>query len=210
MNLNAKCKICRRAGVKLFLKGERCMSPKCAMIKKPYPPGQKAKARRVSISEYGKELKEKQKLKNWYNLKETQFRKYVKDILNKKSRKEDASVLLIQKLEKRLDNVIFRLGFAVSRIQARQLLTHKHFLVNGKSNNLPGYQVKKGDQINIRPSSLKKPVFQNLSNNIKKYQAPVWLDLDIKKIQGKVVEEPSLDDAGAPVEMSAIFEYYSK
>jgi small subunit ribosomal protein S4 len=197
-------------GAKLFLKGERCMSPKCAMIKKPYPPGQKAKARRVNVSEYGKELKEKQKLKNWYNLGETQFKKYVKDILNKKSRKEDASVLLTQKLEKRLDNVILRLGFASSRTQARHLLTHKHFYVNGKSNNLPSYQVKKNDEITLRPSSLKKPVFQNLSNNIKKIQPPAWLNLDIEKIQGKVVGEPCLEDAGAPVEMSAIFEYYSK
>ena len=197
-------------GAKLFLKGERCMSPKCAMIKKPYPPGQKAKARRVNVSEYGKELKEKQKLRNWYNLSETQFKKYVKGILGKKSRKEDASVLLTRKLEKRLDNVIFRLGFAASRVQARHLLTHKHFYVNGKSNNLPSYQVKKGDEITLRPSSMKKPVFQNLSNDIKKTQPPAWLDLDIEKIQGKVVSEPGLEDAGAPVEMSAIFEYYSK
>ncbi len=186
------------------------MSPKCAMVKKPYPPGQKSKIRRVSASEYGKQLKEKQKLKNWYNLSETQLRRYVKDILSKKNREGDASVLLIQKLEKRLDNVIFRLGFAASRIQARQLLTHKHFLVNGKSINLPGYQVKKGDKINIRPSSLKKTVFQDLPKSIKKHQTPAWLDLDVEKIQGKVVKEPCLDDAGVPVEISAIFEYYSK
>ena len=195
---------------KLFLKGDRCMSPKCAMVKKPYPPGQKAKNRRINISEYGKELKEKQKLRNWYNLSEAQFKKYVKNILSKKNRKQEASVLLTQKLEKRLDNVIFRIGFASSRVQARHLLSHKHFYVNGKSNNFPAYQVEKNDKITLRPASLKKPIFKNLQNDIKKMKLPEWLDLDIEKIQVKVIGEPVPEDSVAPVEMSAIFEYYSK
>lgn len=186
------------------------MSPKCAMVKKPYPPGQKARDRRPNLSEYGKELKEKQKLKNWYNLGEVQFKRYVKDILNKKNRKQDASVLLTQKLEKRLDNVIFRMGFASSRSEARHLLSHKHFCVNGKSNNLPSYQVRKNDEITVRQSSLKKPVFQNFLKNIKKVKAPQWIEFNGEKIQGKIVREPEIEEAGAPVEMSAIFEYYSK
>lgn len=126
-----KCKICRRAGVKLFLRGERCFSTKCAMIKRPYPPGKRIKKRK-SLSEYGKELKEKQKLKNWYNLSEEQFSKYVKKALGKRGKVEDARTFLMKELESRFDNVIFKLGWASSRSQAQQMVSHQHFLVNGK------------------------------------------------------------------------------
>lgn len=208
MMQNTKCKICRRLGVKLFLKGEKCLSPKCPILKKPYPPGQKRKKRMSPLSEYGKELREKQKLKNWYNLKERQFRKYVKETLAQRGKVEDATVLLIRKLESRLDNVVFRLGFTPSRPQARQLISHGHFLVNKRAVNIPSYQVKKGDKISFR--SAKKTVFQNLPALLKKYQPPSWLELNIEKLEGKIKDLPSLEEVAPPSEIPAIFEYYSR
>lgn len=205
-----KCKICRRLGVKLFLKGERCLSPKCSMVKRPYPPGMRRKRRRGNISEYGKELSEKQKLKNWYNLSERQFRKYVKEVLGKRGKVESAGSLLIKKLENRLDNVVLRLGFASSRAQARQIISHNHFLVNGKRVNISAYQVKKGDCIALCPGSRKKVVFQNLLTILKKHKPPSWITLDAEKLEGKIIGEPSLEEAVPPAEISAIFEFYSR
>lgn len=207
---NAKCKICRRVGVKLFLKGEKCLSPKCPMVTKPYPPGQKRKRRRRGFSEYGKELQEKQKLKNWYNLGERQFRNYVKQVLGKRGKVEDAGALLIKKLESRLDNVVFRLGFASSHTQGRQIIGHGHFLVNGKKINIPSYQVKKGDIISLASVSRKKVIFQHLPSILKKHRPPSWLELNVEKLEGKVIKEPSLEEAAPPAEISAIFEYYSR
>ena len=208
--INSKCKICRRLGVKLFLKGEKCLSPKCPLVKKPYPPGQKGKRRVRALSEYGKELREKQKLKNWYNLKERQFRKYVKETLKKRGRAGDTATLLIKILEGRLDNIVFRLGFASSRGLARQLISHRHFLVNGKVVNIPSFFVKKGDKIKIRPTSAKKTIFRNLSAILKKSKTPAWLELNIEKLEGKVMGEPTLEEVAPPVEISSIFEYYSR
>jgi len=207
---NNKCKICRRLGVKLFLKGERCFSPKCPMIKRPYPPGQKRKRRPKALSEYGKELKEKQKLKNWYNLEERQFRRYVKEILSRKQRKEDAATTLIRKLENRLDNVVFRLGIASSRKKARQLISHRHFLVNGKIVNIPSFEVKKGNVITVSSKVRKKIVFQNLPTLLKKYKPPSWLKLNVEKLEAEVISQPSLEEAAPPVEVPLIFEYYSR
>ncbi len=186
------------------------MSPKCPMIKKSYPPGQKSKRRTRRLSEYGQELAEKQKLKNWYNLRERQFRKYVKAVLGKRGKVEDASHLFISKLESRLDNVVFRLGFALSRSQARQLVSHGHFLVNGKPINIRSYSVKKGDIIQISPLSQKKAIFQNLPVLLKNHQPPSWLKLDVKNLKGTVIGLPTLEEVAPPVEISAIFEYYSR
>lgn len=208
--INSKCKICRRLGVKLFLKGERCLSPKCAFVKKPYPPGKKGKKRVKALSEYGKELREKQKLKNWYNLGERQFRKYIKETLSKRGKIEDAADFLVKHLEVRLDNVVFRLGFTQSRTQARKLIGQCHFLVNGRPINVPSYQLKKGDKISIRPKSRGKTIFQNLPTLLKKYQPSSWLELNIEKLEGKVTKEPSLEEVAPPAEISAIFEYYSR
>ena len=205
-----KCKICRRLGVKLFLKGERCLSQKCPIITKPYPPGEKGKRRTRQSSEYGKELSEKQKLRNWYNLRERQFRKYVKEVLEKRGKVEDAGTLLIRKLESRLDNVVFRMGFTSSRVQARQIVNHGHFLVNEKKVNIPSYQVKKGDKISLRVSSHKKTIFQNIPTILKKYQAPSWIKINIEKLEGEIVGQPNLEEAAPPAEISTIFEYYSK
>lgn len=202
MMLNSQCKICRRLGVKLFLKGDKCLSPKCPLIKKPYPPGQKRKKRPRALSEYGKELREKQKLKKWYNLREKQFRKYVKG--------NSSPSLLIETLESRFDNVIFRLGLATSRSQARQFVSHGHFLINGRPVNIPARQLKKGEIISINPASQKKKIFSNLVPSLKKHRAPTWLKLNAEKLTGEVIGKPTLEEAVPPVEISAIFEYYSR
>jgi len=211
---NEKCKICRRLGMKLFLKGERCLSQKCPIVRRSYPPGirgkRRGKRRLVPLSEYGKELGEKQKLREWYNLKERQFKKYVKEVMEKRGRVEDIGELLIEKLERRLDNVIFRLGLASSRIQARQLVSHSHFLVNGRVINIPSYQLKKGDKIRLCPSSLKKTIFRNLILTLKKHKPPSWLKLDAEKIEGEIIGKPSIAEAAPPAEISAIFEFYSR
>jgi len=199
------------------------------MVRRAYPPGLKRKRRIKAVSEYGKELNEKQRLKNWYNLKERQFRKYVKEVLGKRLRssrrsplkggslgkEEDAAALLIKTLESRLDNVIFRLGFANSRTQAKQLVSHGHFLVNGKLIDASSYQVKKGDVITLKIQKIKEnrvPAerVQNLKNLLKRYKTPRWLELNVEKLEGKVTGEPTLEEAAPPVEISAIFEYYSR
>lgn len=209
MVLDSKCKRCRRLGQKLFLKGERCFSPKCPIIKRPYPPGKKGKRRASPLSEYGRELREKQRLKVWYNLREAQLRKYVKEVLRKRGKGETAN-LLIKKLESRLDNLVFRFGFAVSRSQARQLVSHGHFLVNGKRVKSPSYQVKKGDKITILPQKRGKKIFQSLNSFLKKYQPSSWLKLDKEKLEGEVIGEPTLEEVAPPVEISSIFEFYSR
>ena len=182
------------------------------MVKRPYTPGfqGRTRKRRRTVSEYGRQLKEKQKLRNFYNLKEYQFKKYVKQVLAKRARTTDAQTLLIQKLEKRLDNVVFRSGFADSRPKARQLVSHCHFLVNGKRVNIPSYKVSKGDKIQVAASSQKKIFFQNAAILLKKHQAPDWLKLDIKKWQAEIIKEPDFEGAAVPAEISAIFEYYSR
>ena len=202
------CKICRRLGVKLFLKGEKCFSPKCPMLRRPYPPGQKGKRRLGPPSEYSLLLKEKQKLKKWYNLDENQFKKYVKEVLAK--REENMPELLIKKLEGRLDNTVFRLGFAVSRKQARQLVSHGFFLVNGRPVNFPAFQVKKGDVISVKPTKMKKEFVSNLKATLKKQRPPSWLRLDAEKLEGKIISEPNLAEAAPPADIPSIFEFYSK
>ena len=180
------------------------------MVKRAYPPGEKPKKRRSSLSEYGKELKEKQKLKNWYNLDEKQFSRYVKKVLEKRGKVEDAGDLLIKKLESRFDNIVFRLGWAPSRSQARQLISHKHFLINGKIVNIPSCELKKGDKITFRDSSKKLNIFKELPAALKKYQVPAWLALNIEKLEAEIKGEPSIEESGSPVEISVVFEYYSR
>jgi len=206
-----QCKICRRTGQKLFLKGDKCFSPKCPYTRRPYPPGQRAKRRRGGgISEYGKELIEKQKLRNYYGLSEKQFKKYIKEILEKRGKVEDTALELIKKLEKRLDNVVFRAGLAESRSQARQLVSHSHFLINKKSVNIPSYQVKKGDILLIKENKKDNTFFKRVSTTIQKAENPSWIKLNKEKVSAEISGEPSMDDLGAPVEISAIFEYYSR
>ena len=197
-------------GQKLFLKGEKCFSPKCPFLKRPYPPGQKKKRRGGNLSEYGRELIEKQKMRNWYGLSEKQFKGYIKEILEKRGRVEDASLVLIRNLEKRLDNVIFRLGLASSRSQARQLVSHSQFLVDKKPVNIPSFQVKKGNEISLKEQKKGKEYFKKISLVAAKIQPPSWLIFDKEKMIAKVVAEPSFEDSGVPAEIHSIFEFYSR
>lgn len=204
------CKICRRLGTKLFLKGEKCNSPKCPVVRKSYPPGEKGKkGSRRRLSEYGRELREKQKLKNFYGLKESKFRNYVEEVLEKRGT-TNSSQLLIEKLETRLDNVVFRLGLASSRAEGRQLISHGHFMVNDRKVDIPSYQVEEGDKISIKDSSKKKKVFKNLPTKLKNYEAPSWLVVHKQKLEGEVEGKPSLEEISIPVKVSSIFEFYSR
>lgn len=204
------CKICRRLGDKIFLKGDKCSSPKCSFIRRPFPPGPKKKRRSRSLSEYAKELREKQKLKKQYGLSERQFCKYVQGILKKRGKVEDAALLLIRKLENRLDNVIFRLGLAKSRKEARRLVSHSHFLVNSKTINIPSFSVKKGIVISLKENKKNKPFFKNIAAALKNYQPPLWLKLDKEKLGGEVIGEPLLEDVGSTVDISTIFGFYAR
>lgn len=210
-NMETKnCKICRRLGEKLFLKGERCMSAKCAMIKRPFPPGQKPKKRRGAFSEYGKELREKQKMKRWYNLSERQMEKYVNDVAEKRAKTENVADALIEKIESRLDNVVFRLGLAKSRAQASKLVSHGHFMVNGRKVDIPSYEVKTGDIISIRPGSKKKEPLKDLDALMKNYKLPKWLEFNKETGEGKFVKKPGSADVQLPVEIATLFEHYSR
>jgi len=204
------CTICRRIGQKLFLKGEKCISPKCPLIKRPYPPGIKGKRGKRRLSDYGKELFEKQKMRDFYGISERQFKTYVKNILKRRGKVEDTALELVKKLEKRLDNVVFRMGLASSRMEARQLVSHSHFLVNGKPVNIPSYQLKKGDVISFREQKKGKPFFKKISLTLKKTQPPSWLKVDREKIKGELIGEPSFKDSGVPAEIPSIFEFYSR
>lgn len=207
---NDKCKICRRAGQKLFLKGERCFGQKCAAVRRPYAPGKKGKRRTKNLSEYGRELREKQSLRNWYGLREQQFKNYVRATLAKKGKAENLGLMLMKSLESRLDSVVFRLGFATSRVLARQLVSHNNFLVNGKPVNIPSYQVKKGDVIVVAPRKVKKVYFQGILPGLKKHKAPTWLVLNADKMEGKMTDEMKMEEINPPGEIESIFEYYAR
>jgi len=205
-----QCRICRRVGQKLFLKGERCFSPKCAVSKRPYPPGPQKKKRSGAASEYKRALIEKQKLKNWYGLSEHQFKKYVKNVLENRAEIQDIANELIKNLEKRLDSVVFSMGFAKSRTHARQLVSHGHFLVNKKAIDIPSYEVKKGDVITIKEHKKVKGAFKDLVNEIKKRVIPSWIELNKETLVGKLKDEPKLAEITPPAEISIIFEFYSR
>lgn len=180
------------------------------MVKRSFPPGIRGKRRKPALSDYAKELIEKQKLRNWYGLSERQFKKYVKEILQKRGRVENLGQRLIEKLESRLDNVVFRLGFAKSRFSARQLVSHGYFLINKKPVNIPSFELKKGDVISLKESKKKSAVFKNFQTEIKKYEIPQWLKLNIDKLEGEFIRKPSLEEVVPPAEISTIFEYYSR
>jgi len=205
-----QCKTCRRLGQKLFLKGDRCFSQKCAMIRRASTPGLQKKRRGGAPSEYKKSLDEKQTLKKWYGLSERQFKRYVGETLEKMGKVDDVSAELIRKLEKRLDNVIFRLGFAKSRVMARQLVSHSNFLINGKPVNISSYQVKKEDIITVKEHKKAKGVFKNMINDLKGKETPAWLSLNKEKLEAKTIGEPNLDEVKPPAEISLIFEFYSR
>jgi len=204
-----KEKIERRIGEKLFLKGERSYSPKSASVKKPYPPGMHGKRGGRKLSEFGQQLKSKQKVKNMYRLLEKQFKAYVK--VATKSKTESYS-MMVNKLETRLDNAVFRMGLAQSRDQARQLVGHGHILVNGRKTTIPSYQIKRGDVLNVREGSQKSPFFTALAPQwIKKYDPPRWLEVDKDKLSAKIVALPSIEESGLETrDLQAIIEFYSR
>lgn len=173
-------------------------------------PAEKRKKRASAASEYKKSLQEKQAMKLLYGLSERQFKRYVKDALAKMQRVENVADELIKTLERRLDNVVFRLGFAKSRTHARQLVTHAYFLVNGKSVNIPSYQVQKGDVVTLKESKKKKGVFTNLAADMKKQEVHAWLQLQKDKLEAKAIGEPNLMEVNPPVEISLVFEFYSR
>ena len=201
-----QCRICRREGQKLFLKGSRCYKDKCSIARRNYAPGQHGQ-RRKKLSEYGTQLREKQKTKSFYGVQEKQFRKYF----------EMASVTkgvtgerLLQILESRLDNVVYRLGFGMSRAQARQLVNHGHFEVNGKKVDIPSYLVKPGDVIAVREIRKdNKTIKENVENNSAR-PIPAWLEKDNEKLSGKVIRLASREDIDIPVQEHLIVELYSK
>lgn len=205
--IDAKCSKCRRAGEKLFLKGDRCYGPKCPITKDAGIPGMHGAKRRRAGSEYGTQLREKQKVKQSYGIRERQFRKYFDAAAKSKGR---TSGILTQLLETRLDNVIFRLGFAGSRSQARQAVGHGHFAVNGRRVDIPSYQVKAGDVITIREGSAGKKIFTDLRAAIKKYEAPEWLSVDKEAVKGEVKRIPNEEDADMPFNLQLIIEFYSR
>ena len=198
------CRLCRREGQKLFLKGERCYSTKCSMENRSFPPGQHGQGRK-KVSEYGLQLREKQKAKRFYGLQEAQFR----NTFDKASRKTGITGenLLIM-LETRLDNVVFRLGFASSRKEARQLVTHGHFQVNGKKVDIPSYAVSVGDVIKIKEKSTNSPKFKEIKEM--SITVPAWVSVDVEKLEGKIVAMPVRDDIDTPIAEHLIVELYSK
>lgn len=203
---DASCRLCRREGQKLFLKGQRCYGSKCSIEKRNYAPGMHGQQRK-KLSEYGLQLREKQKVKRYYGVLESQFRNYFV-IANKKNGITGENLLSI--LETRLDNTIYRLGLATSRVEARQLVTHRHFLVNGKIVNVPSYIVKVGDVIEIKASSKSSEKFKMIDEVVGGKPVPKWLEFDAENAKGKVVALPERDDIDLPIEEHLIVELYSK
>ena len=202
---DSKCRICRREGAKLFLKGDRCYSTKCAFERRPVAPGVHG-AGRKKVSEYGLQLREKQKTKRIYGVQEGQFRKYYEMADRMKGITGENMLSL---LERRLDNVVYRLGFASTRLQARQLVSHAHFTVNGKKVDIPSYIVKAGDVIQVRENKTKNAYFEQVKNS-KAPNMPKWLEGDLEKLEGKVLELPRREDIDTQIAEHMIVELYSK
>lgn len=200
----AHCRICRREGMKLFLKGDRCYTDKCAFARRGYAPGQHGQNKK-KLSNYGVQLREKQKAKRIYELLESQFRRYYEKADRMKGITGEN---LLKLLEMRLDNVVFRLGFGASRREARQLVTHGHFLVNGKKVNIPSYHVSVGDVITVSEKSRSSERFKMFAENPK--ALPNWLQGNIENFEGKVIAEPTRADIDVPVNETLIVELYSK
>ena len=205
-NTGPVCKLCRREGVELFLKGEKCLTAKCGVKKRNYAPGMHGR-RRVKHSDYGDQLREKQKMKRIYGLMERQFRNYF--VLASRSSMVTGEKL-VHLLEGRLDNVVYRMGFASSRPQARQLVSHAHVMVNEKKVNLPSYQVKAGDEISIREKSRgMHTLIVNLDAQMQR-GLPSWIEVDQEKMIGKLLNLPSSEEVALPVQEKLVIELYSR
>ncbi len=202
------CRLCRRDGTKLFLKGAKCFSDKCAIEKRNFPPGQHGQSRKVKkVVGYGLQLREKQKAKRFYFTLETQFRAYYQKAANKTG---VTGELLLQLLETRLDNVCYRLRFAMSRRQARQIVRHGHIQVNGRKVNIPSYQCKVGDEVKVREGSKKLVILEESGNFASGQRAVQWLDINRENLSGRLVALPTREDVNLPVNEQLIVELYSK
>ena len=201
------CRLCRREGMKLFLKGERCYTEKCAIEKRNFAPGQHGKSRKAKMAGYGIQLREKQKVKRIYGVLEDQFRGYFEQA--ERTRGITGETLL-QLLERRLDNVTYRLGLATSRPQARQLVRHGHFTVNGRKVDIPSFSVKPGDVVAVRQTSRKAPAILHAMEEVKGRGVPEWLQFDAEAMSGKVGSVPTREQINLPVQEQLIVELYSK
>ena len=200
------CRICRRHGMKLYLKGQRCFGPKCAVERRKYPPGEHGQGRR-KVSEYGLQLAEKQKIRYVYGVLERQFRKHFEEA---ERRPGMTGVNLLSILERRLDNVVYRLGFGGSRKQARQLVRHGHFTLNGRKTDIPSALVKEGDVIGVKPSSAGNEYFSALKGEMTEKTVPRWLEFDPAAMSARVTATPAREDVDALINEQLVVEYYSR
>jgi len=200
------CRLCRREGAKLFLKGTRCYSKKCAFERRPSPPGQHG-VRRRKVGDYGVQLREKQKVRRVYAVLERQFKNYFDAA---ESRPGVTGENLLRYLELRLDNVVYRLGFASSRAQARQLVGHGHFAVNGRPTNISSFQLKPGDRVEVRESRVGREPFKMARETLRSHQAPEWLSVDAAKLSGSVIDMPRRDQMPLDLNEQLVVEYYSR
>lgn len=202
----AVCRLCRREGMKLYLKGDRCYSDKCAVVVKNYAPGQHGQGRK-KVSEYGTQLREKQKVRRMYGVQEKQFHTYFEKAERQKG---VTGTNLLRLLELRLDNVVFRLGLASSRVDSRQLVRHGHFTVDGRKVNIPSYLVKVGQVISVSEKSRKSPKFEEIAAAVAHRNAPQWLEQDKENLTGKVIALPVREDMDANINEQLIVELYSR
>ena len=202
----AVCRLCRREKEKLYLKGDRCFSDKCGVTRHGYPPGEHGQGRQ-KFSEYGQQLREKQKARRIYGVMERQFRRYFKEA---DRRKGVTGEVLLQLLESRLDNVVYRLGLGRSRPEARQLINHGHFAVNGRKVDIPSYLTKPGDVISVRENSRKQPVFKHIAEARDQQGTVDWLQVDFEKLEGRVIRVPQRDEIEVPLSEHLIVELYSR
>jgi len=201
------CRLCRREGMKLFLKGAKCFSDKCPIEKRNFAPGQHGKDRKAKVVGYGLQLREKQKTKRIYFTQETQFRNYFEKAARTKG---VTGYMLLQQLERRLDNVVYRMGFGVSRRQARQLVRHGHVQVDGRKVNIPSYEVSAGEEIAVREGSRKLAVLEQAKEFASHQPAPTWLEIDRDNYKGRVLSLPKREEIQLPVNEQLIVELYSK
>ena len=204
---DAVCRLCRREGVKLFLKGQRCLTDKCEIEKRNFAPGQHGKARRPKIVGYGLQLREKQKLRRLYGILEDQFRNYFEKAARARG---VAGENLLLMLEQRLDNTVYRLGFATSRAAARQLVRHGHVEVSGRKVNIPSFEVKPGQEVAIREKSRNTPSIQRALDFSGGRSVPPWLELNREAVRGKVISLPKREDVNFPIQEQMVVELYSK
>ncbi len=205
---DAKCRRCRREGMKLFLKGERCFTEKCAVERRNYPPGEHGQGRRTKVTGYGLQLREKQKARAYYGVLERQFRRYFQAATGQQG---VTGEVLLQTLETRLDNILYRMGFALSRAAARQLVRHRHFTVNGRIVDIPSYPIRPNEEIAVREGSRSVPaIVQAVERAKSRASVPDWLSVDTENMKGHLLQMPSRDAVALPIQEQLIVELYSK